>query len=128
MMDRPAIPTIDGLTQRRYHYWTGKSGRSYLHGVFAPAELPHFENSALVIIANDHGRRTIIDVAASGDLAELYFNGQDYSRALRCGANEVHVHFAETAGSARYISEDIAAHQTSARTCMLEDECADEFA
>ena len=109
MDNRPATPTIDGLTGRRYHYWGGKSGRAYVHGVFEPAEMPHFANAALIVIAAHRGTRSIIDVAASSDLAQLYFNGRSYKRALMCGANEVHVHLAGSAAEARRIADDISA-------------------
>ncbi len=72
---RLAAPTVDWLTRRRYHYWNGRSGRAYVHGVFSPTEVPYFENSALVVIANHCVLCTIIDVTASGNLAALYFHG-----------------------------------------------------
>lgn len=108
-MNRLAAPSLDGFTRRRYHYWTGVSGQSYLHSVFAPAEQPHFTNSALVMIACDAGRRSIVDVAATGELPELYFNGGNFARTLSCGVNEVHVHFAEDAAAAQRAAADIAA-------------------
>ena len=128
MHDRPAAPTVDGLTGRRYHYWNGHSGRAYVHGVFSPTEMPYFENSALVVIANHCGLRTIIDVTASGDLAALYFHGRDFKHALQCGANEVHVHFADTAGEAQRIADDIAAHLEGLPASTLRLQSASELA
>jgi hypothetical protein len=108
-MNRPAAPTLDGLTRRRYHYWAGASGRSYIHGAFTPGERPHFASAALVLIARDAGRQSVVDIAATGDLPELYFNGRVYARALRCGVSEVHVHLADDAAAARRAAADIAA-------------------
>lgn len=128
-MDRPAAPTVDGLTRRRFHYWTGRSGRSYIHSVFSPGERPSFANAAVVLIADDGGRRAILGVGVTGALPDLYFNSRSYSHALACGANEIHLHLASTSAEARATAADISAALADAQVATpLARRAADQLA
>lgn len=106
-MNRPARPTAAGLTTRRYHYWTGRSGREYVHGVYAPGELPHFAASSVLMVAHAHGRRTVVDVAATETSPDLLFRSHRYARALGRGVNELHLHLAGSPGAARAAAHDL---------------------
>jgi len=128
-MNRPAAPTVDGLTRRRFHYWTGRSGRSYIHSVYSPGERAHFTNAAVVLVADDGGRRVILGVGLTGALPELYFNSRSYTHALACGANQIHVHLASTSADARTAAADISAALADAQAavppkCRAADELA----
>lgn len=40
----------------RYRHWRGRSGRSYVFSVYAPADCPPYENAVLIVAARRGGR------------------------------------------------------------------------
>jgi hypothetical protein len=77
----------------RFHFWTGASGRRYVHTIYSLTECPALPAGNYILAHRDAmGRRSVLAVgrveseAASLNLAHLRQSG-----AL-LGANEVHVH------------------------------------
>ena len=97
----------------RFFFWTGSSGRRYVHTVYSLIDCPELPAGNFMLICREpQGRRTVlaigqlVEYAASLNLAELR------RRGARLGANEVHVHLlAETAHERRLIELDLRAGQ-----------------
>lgn len=85
----------------RFHFWTGASGRRYVHTIYSLIDCPEIPAGNYVLVRREgRGRRSVLAVgrvesdAPSLNLAELRQKG-----AL-LGANEVHVHL--LAGSPKH--------------------------
>ena len=93
------------------HFWTGASGRRYVHTVYTLFDCPEVPSGNFMLVHRDtRGRRSVLAIgdlrhsAASLNLAELR------QRGARLGANEVHIHLlAETAHERRLIEVDLRA-------------------
>lgn len=90
----------DESARHEFQFWTGTSGRPYVHTVYSLLWCPELPASNYVLVRRDgNGRRQILKIdsvehaAPSLNLAELRQQG------ATLGANEVHVHF--LAGSHR---------------------------
>jgi len=94
-----------------FHFWSGASGRRYVHTVYNLVDCPEVPQGNFMLVHRDaRGRRTILALGhlshatASLNLAELR------QRGARLGANEVHVHLlAENAHQRRVIELDLRA-------------------
>lgn len=90
---QPATLDVAPTLSNRFHFWSGASGRRYVHSVYDLIECPELPAANFLLVHRDGaGRRTVLAVghtthtAASLNLAEIRH------RAARLGANEVHVH------------------------------------
>lgn len=77
----------------RFHFWTGATGRRYVHTVYSLLECPALPMGNYVLVNRDgSGQRSVLSVgsvsndAASLNLAEIRHRGAEL------GANEVHIH------------------------------------
>lgn len=93
---------LDGAPDlaERFHFWTGASGRRYVHTIYSLIECPALPAGNYVLVRrHSDGRREVLAIgsvaseAASLNLAEIRRHG-----AL-LGANEVHIHL--LAGTAK---------------------------
>ncbi len=92
-MDQAAmLPGAPDLAER-FHFWTGASGRRYVHTVYSLIECPALASGNYVLVRRQaNGERTALAIgsaiqdAASLNLAEIRRRGAEL------GANEVHVH------------------------------------
>ena len=91
-MNRPAFLTASGEAPRPYHYWTGRSGQSYVHSVYRPHEAPQLAGASVVVVRRRGERRQPMLVADTGAEPSFVFCGRAFADALARGANEVHVH------------------------------------
>lgn len=107
-MNRPAAITAAGLAPRPFHYWTGRSGRPYVHSVFAPKALPRFRNAALLLVRHRRGRREALHLGWTGETPELVLCSGAFAEALAGGANEVHVHLPGDAADGAAVIADLA--------------------
>lgn len=93
----------------RFHFWTGASGKRYVHSVYDLLECPPIPASNYVLVRRGaNGRPEALSVgrvdnrAASLNLAEIRH------RAAELGATEVHIHFlAENAKLGKLIEFDL---------------------
>jgi hypothetical protein len=86
---------FDGTTNfpERFHFWSGASGRRYVHTIYSLLECPAVPAGNYMLVQRGvYGRRRVLEVgrvkedAASLNLAEIR------RRGAHTGANEVHVH------------------------------------
>jgi hypothetical protein len=87
-----AIPGAPDLADR-FHFWTGATGRRYVHTVYSLLECPALPMGNYILVNRDtDGHRSVLSVgsvsheAASLNLAEIRHRGAEL------GANEVHIH------------------------------------
>jgi hypothetical protein len=107
-MEQPAAITAAGLSPRPFHYWTGRSGRPYVHSVFAPDALPRFRHASVLVARRTAEGRAALLVAATGEAPDLVLCSRAFAGAL-AEAEEVHVHLAADAADARAVADDLAA-------------------
>jgi len=107
-----AIDSTAGLDER-FHFWSGASGRRYVHSVYDLIDCPEVPAANFVLVRRDgSGRRAVLAIgylahsAGSLNLAELRHRG------ARLGANEVHIHLlAPSAHERRIVELDLRAGQ-----------------
>ncbi|MGE0023139.1 MAG: hypothetical protein AB7S70_05840 [Hyphomicrobium sp.] len=117
----PRLATLDTTAERdeRFHFWSGASGRRYVHTVYDLVDCPEIPAANFLLVHRDAtGRRTVLALghlkhnAASLNLAEIRHRG------ARLGANEVHIHLlGANAHDRRTIELDLRARI---------DDCTDE--
>lgn len=81
----------------RFHFWSGATGKRYVHTVYSLWDCPELQSGAYILCrADTQGRREALATgrlthrAASLNLAEIR------QRGALLGANEVHVHLLAT--------------------------------
>lgn len=88
----------------QFRYWTGASGRRYLHKILPIAMAPDFRHCSLVLatVRPDGAREAVwVGTTVSG-------TDRAIAAARMAGATEAHVHLlTETADEARHVAEDI---------------------
>jgi hypothetical protein len=97
----------------RFHFWSGASGRRYVHSVYDLFDCPEIPSANFLLVRRDaSGFRSVLAIghvshkAGSLNLAEIRY------RAARLGANEVHVHLlAPSAQERRMVELDLRAAQ-----------------
>jgi hypothetical protein len=80
-------------TSPRFHFWTGASGKRYVHTVYSLFDCPPLEDANYILVhrANKTARKVLAigrlhNISATLNLAEIR------RRAAELGADEVHVH------------------------------------
>ena len=97
----------------RFHFWSGASGRRYVHSVYDLVDCPEVPAANFLLVHRDGaGRRSVLAIGhltnevGSLNLAEIRHRG------ARLGANEVHVHLlAPSAQQRRMVELDLRAGQ-----------------
>ncbi|HEX9881001.1 MAG TPA: hypothetical protein VGA65_00690 [Hyphomicrobium sp.] len=105
----------------RFHFWTGASGKRYVHTVYELYECPPLPAANYVLVRREPGaRRKVLAIgrvsnsAASLNLAEIR------QRGAEVGADEVHVHLlADSAKLAKLIEFDLRTGQIEADIASL---------
>ena len=110
---KPELATLDSVTalDDRFHFWSGASGRRYVHSVYDLVDCPEVPAANFLLVHRDaDGRRSVLAIghvtnsAGSLNLAEIRHRG------ARLGANEVHVHLlAPSAQQHRIVELDLRA-------------------
>ena len=106
-------PACRGNPMDRFHFWSGASGKRYVHTIYSLIECPALPASNYVLVKREEsGRRRVLSIgrvaneAASLNLAELRHRG------AQLGANEVHVHLlAETDKASKLVEFDLRSGQ-----------------
>lgn len=94
-----------GLVQTHFHFWNGASGRSYLHKVFKPDNLPLLVRVVVIVVAGNAHERKVLYIGQAGDDAMALARAPGFRAALQNGGNEVHVHFLSESEEARQAAE-----------------------
>ena len=110
----------------RFHYWLGRSGKRYLHTIFAVDECPCIENALFVAVKRDsRGHRQAIATGDFGIVPDLVMHGTKLAEARRRGANELHLHLMACGPSERSEAlRDITSRQLVADTVELTSQAA----
>lgn len=97
----------------RFHFWSGASGRRYVHTIYNLIECPAIPAGNYVLVHRDgEGRRLVLAVGRVGHAAASLNLAEIRRRGAELGANEVHVHLlAPNAKQSRLIETDLRAGQ-----------------
>ena len=116
LVDREAAP--QGDTAARFHFWTGASGKRYVHTVYSLFDCPAVETANYVLVRREGvTKRTVLAIgrltneSASLNLAEIR------QRGATIGADEVHVHLlAMSANEAQAVEADLRTAQFASQS------------
>jgi hypothetical protein len=100
----------------RFHFWTGASGRRYVHTVYELLECPPLPAANYVLVRRGQGaRRKILAIGRVGEQAPSLNLAEIRQRGAELGADEVHVHLlAESAKLAKLVEFDLRTGQIEA--------------
>ena len=88
------------IARHDFQFWTGASGRPYVHTVYSLLWCPEIPAANYMLVRRDTcGRRHVLSIAAAEHEAPSLNLAEIRQQGARLGATEVHVHF--LAGSAR---------------------------
>jgi hypothetical protein len=115
------LPQSKANGANRFHFWTGASGKRYVHTVYELLDCPALPAANYVLVRREPGaRRKVLSIgrvsntAASLNLAEIR------QRGAELGADEVHVHLlAETQKLSKLVEFDLRTGQIEADLARL---------
>jgi hypothetical protein len=107
LVDRAPVEALE--TGARFHFWTGASGKRYVHTVYSLFDCPAVAAANYVLVKrSNQARRTVLAIgrlqneSASLNLAEIR------QRGANLGADEVHIHLlATTSTEAQAVEVDL---------------------
>jgi hypothetical protein len=117
-----AEPSIKETCEaNRFHFWTGASGRRYVHTVYELYECPPLPAANYVLVRREPGaRRKILSIGRVNQSAPSLNLAEIRQRGAEMGAHEVHVHLlAETAKLAKLVEFDLRTGQIEADISTL---------
>lgn len=95
----------------KFHAWMGRSGARYICSVFSSEDIVGMDvarsYSGAVVLAvrcGLSGEKTLIGGGETGELPELFWNGQAASRLGAQGADEFHIHLIAETLEARQVA------------------------
>lgn len=95
-----------------FFWWQGWSSRYYLTSVFELKNLDCTESGTFIVVRREaNGERTPLFVGTAARISDDLYDdyGDIFLRAIRAGANEIHVNFtADTPSQRASMIEDIA--------------------
>lgn len=96
---------------QRFQFWTGASGRRYVHTIYTLLDCPALSSANIVLVKRDDaGQRTVLDIGRLGINSPTLNLAEIRQRGASIGANEVHVHLlADSAREAQRIEFDLKA-------------------
>ncbi len=111
----PAHVKTAGDLAGRFHFWSGASGRRYVHTVYSLIECPAVPAGNYILVHRDaEGRRLVLAVGRVGHAAGSLNLAEIRRRGAELGANEVHIHLlAPNAKQSRLIETDLRSGQCS---------------
>jgi hypothetical protein len=113
--EAPQLGGADELANR-FHFWTGATGRRYVHTVYSLLECPALASGNYILVdRNAHGERKVLAIgSASNDAASLNLADIRH-RGAELGANEVHIHLlAGTSKASKLVEFDLRSGQLKA--------------
>jgi hypothetical protein len=114
-VQRAEVTSCVAETSPRFHFWTGASGKRYVHTVYSLFDCPTLEDANYILVRrSDRASRTVLAIGrvwnqcVSMNLAEI----RQHAAAL--GADEVHVHLlASSTQEAEAVEADLITAQFS---------------
>jgi hypothetical protein len=105
----------------RFHFWTGASGKRYVHTVYELLECPPLPAANYVLVRREPGaRRKILCIGRVSNAADSLNLAEIRQRGAELGADEVHVHLlAESAKLAKLVEFDLRTGQIEADISRL---------
>lgn len=86
----------------RFEFWSGQSGRRYVHTVYSLILCPEVPEANYVLVHRDaHGHRSALLVGRTVHGSESLNLAEIRHRGAQLGANEVHVHLIAGSEAAR---------------------------
>jgi hypothetical protein len=111
VMQADAAPMLDGAPDlaERFHFWTGASGRRYVHTVYSLIECPALAVGNYVLVRRDaNGDREVLSIGSAIQDAPSLNLAEIRRRGAELGANEVHVHLlAGTSKASKLVEYDL---------------------
>ena len=94
---------------QRFRFWTGASGRRYVHTIYTLRDCPELSSGNFILVRREHdGQRTILNIGRLGGNAPTLNLAEIRQRGATLGANEVHVHLlAESSRDSQTIEFDL---------------------
>jgi len=113
---------VDRANERtRFHFWTGASGRRYVHSVYDLCECPPMPAANFVLVRRHaNGRAEALSIGRVNNGAPSLNLAQLRQRGAELSADEVHVHLlADTAKDSKLIEFDLRTGQVGADVTRL---------
>lgn len=82
----------DPAFQDRFWYWSGASGRKYIHSVYRLDDCPPFPGAIYVAVKRQGHLRIALDVGRFQPFWDHVFGIQEARRFASLGVDELHVH------------------------------------
>jgi hypothetical protein len=93
---------------KRFWYWRGASGRSYIHSIYQADACPPLPGAVYVAVKNRGGYREALAVGRFASCWDGSLKGFEASRLLPQGADEIHVHLlARDSSAADAVLDDL---------------------
>lgn len=112
-VESPQVQSKPAADADRFHFWTGASGKRYVHTVYDLLECPVLPAGNYVLVRREpDGQRTVLSIGRVGSSAHSLNLAEIRQRGAELGADEVHVHLlAETAKQSRLVEFDLRGSQ-----------------
>ena len=105
----------------RFHFWTGASGKRYVHTIYDLIDCPTLPPANYVLVRREAGaRRQILSIGRVRNASPSLNLAEIRQRGAELGADEVHVHLlAETAKLSKLVEFDLRTGQIEADLARL---------
>lgn len=95
-VEAPAV-FFDTDTGARFHFWTGATGKRYVHTVYSLFDCPPVEQANYVLVRRgDQSMRSILAIGRLTNEAPSLNLAEIRQRGATLGADEVHIHLLAT--------------------------------
>ena len=97
----------------RFHFWTGGTGRRYVHTVYSLVECPALVSGNYILVhCGEDGQRTVLAIGSAHHAAATLNLADIRQRGAELGANEVHIHLlASTSRASKLVEFDLRSGQ-----------------
>jgi len=100
----------------RFHFWTGATGRRYVHTVYSLRECPALASGNYILVRHQpDGERVVLAIGSAAQEAASLNLAEIRRRGAELGANEVHIHLlAGTSKASKLVEFDLRSGQMKA--------------
>lgn len=119
--EAPTAREMRAKEANRFHFWTGASGKRYVHTIYELRDCPALPAANYVLVRRARGtRRQILSIGRVKSASPSLNLAEIRQRGAELGADEVHVHLlAETPKLSRLIEFDLKTGQVEAAFARL---------
>src|SRR6185503_4674161 len=90
---RPPVSSESDFDSERFRFWSGASGKRYVHSIYNLLECPELPPANFVLVRRDgDGRRAVMAIGRLTNASMTLNLAELRQRGAQLGANEVHVH------------------------------------